>query len=187
VRKTFKNVGLAVFYVYSLVFALFATPYFNWRYAREHGFGSWLVFGEVIATGKAMIWPYYALAGIGSGGSSAGAHTDLHFANCTAASHEVSKIIARFDGITELPPKEASDVVRLLQVAVTEAELVEDAYLQQVHPEYLRRFREEYTGSLRDLAEAIRAGDRVRQFSAAAAYNNFCEWVKAHAKELRFP
>lgn len=34
-----------------------ATPYFNWLYAKEHGFWSWVFFGEIIATIKAMIWP----------------------------------------------------------------------------------------------------------------------------------
>lgn len=186
-KKIFKNVGLAVFYIYLLAFSFIATPYFNWRYAKEHGFRSWLVFGEVIATAKAAIWPYYVAASFGPGRSSADARTDVHFANSRRASHEALNVISRFGGVTELPPKEASDVAQLLQASVTEAELVEDTYLQQVHPEFLRRFREDYTGSLRNLADGIRTGDRVKQISAAAAYNNFSEWVSTHAKELKFP
>jgi hypothetical protein len=96
-------------------------------------------------------------------------------------------LIDRFGGVTELPPKEASDVARLLQTSVTEAELVDDSYLKQVHPEFLRRFRDEYTGSLRDLADGIRTSDHAKQISAATTYNSFSEWVSTHAKELRFP
>jgi hypothetical protein len=148
---------------------------------------SWLAFGEVIATAKSVIWPYYAVVGFGLGRSSGDARTDLHFANSRRASNEALNLIDRFGGVTELPPKEASDVVRLLQASVTEAELVDDSYLKQVHPEFLRRFRDEYTGSLRDLADGIRTGDQVKQISAGTAYNSFSDWVHTHAKELKFP
>jgi len=32
-------------------------PYFNWQYAQEHGFMSWLLLGEVHATLRAVVWP----------------------------------------------------------------------------------------------------------------------------------
>ena len=183
-KKTLRSIGFAVCYIY-LGVTFLATPYFNWRYAVEHGFGSWLFFGEVIATAKAAIWPYYALVPSARRGS-VEAYTDLHFANSRRASHEALSVISRFGGITELPPKEASDVVRLLQASVTEAELVDDSYLQQVHPEFLRRFRDEYTGSLGELADGIRTGDQAKEISGAANYNSFSEWVSTHAKELNF-
>jgi hypothetical protein len=39
----------------------FTAVYFNWQYAAEHGFASWLLFGEIVATGKGLVWPYFAL------------------------------------------------------------------------------------------------------------------------------
>lgn len=38
----------------------FAVPYFNWRFAQEHGFSGWFIFGEIQATSEALVWPYYA-------------------------------------------------------------------------------------------------------------------------------
>lgn len=185
-KKALRTIALTLLYIYIGVAIFVAFPYSNWRYAKEHGFGRWLVFGEVVATIKATIWPYYAMVGIGPGRSGSDASIDLHFANSRRASHEALKVIDQFGGVTELPPNAASNVVRLLQSSVTEAELAEDSYLQQVHPEFLQRFREDYTGSLRNLADGIRTGDRVKQISAAAAYNNFSEWVSSHAKEMNF-
>lgn len=46
-------IGLA-----SLIFA----PYYNYVYARDNGFMRWLLFGEVVATAKAIVWPYFLLA-----------------------------------------------------------------------------------------------------------------------------
>jgi hypothetical protein len=43
--------------LYGISVAIFAL-YFNWQYAQEHGFMSWLFFGEVIATLKAIVWPF---------------------------------------------------------------------------------------------------------------------------------
>jgi hypothetical protein len=33
--------------------------YYNWQYAQKHGFWEWIFFGEVVATFKAFIWPYF--------------------------------------------------------------------------------------------------------------------------------
>jgi hypothetical protein len=39
----------------------FAAVYFNWQFARQNGFARWLMFGEVVSTLKATVWPYFAL------------------------------------------------------------------------------------------------------------------------------
>jgi hypothetical protein len=48
-------------YLFTVVCAI---PYFNWRVAKEDGFINWLFLGEITATGKAAIWPCYAIAGL---------------------------------------------------------------------------------------------------------------------------
>jgi hypothetical protein len=184
-KKTFRNIGLAVFYIYFLSMML-AVPYFNWGYAKEHGFMSWLVFGEVIATAKSLIWPYYAVVGFGSGRSTE-TRSDAHYLNSKRACKEAFTIVNRFDSVTTLPPKEASDVARLLQAAVIEAELVDNSYLQRIHPEFLRRYKEDYIGSLRSYADGFRTGDQAKWISAQATYNSFAEWTYAHSKDLNFP
>jgi len=53
-------VGLVVLYfgVASIIFA----PLYNWRYASENGVVKWILLGEVAATAKAIISPYYVFA-----------------------------------------------------------------------------------------------------------------------------
>lgn len=187
-RKIFQNIAVGAFYIYVLGSTFLAAPYFNWQYAAEHGFVSWLLAGEIIATAKAAIWPYYAVMHFGPGPNSSDTCTDPHFANSRRASYEALKIANRFGDVTQLLSDGAAlDVTQLLQASVADAELVEDTYLQQVHPEFQRRFREDYTGSLRNLADAIRTGDQAKLVSSAVVYNDFSDWVSTHAKELRFP
>lgn len=48
-----------VFYIYFLSVILVFAPYYNWQFARDHGFVSWIFFGEFVPTGKALVWPYF--------------------------------------------------------------------------------------------------------------------------------
>lgn len=46
---------------YIVVAIFIATPVFNWGYARDNGFVKWILLGEVVATAKAIVWPYFLL------------------------------------------------------------------------------------------------------------------------------
>ena len=63
-KKAFQKIGLMIWYAY-FVITMLTIPVFNWRYAKEHGFVSWLFLGEVVATAKAVVWPYYAITALG--------------------------------------------------------------------------------------------------------------------------
>jgi len=182
-KKVLKELAATVLSIYILSF-VFAGVYFNWQYAKRHGFTDWLALGELSATAKAFVWPYYAI-----NGDPYLSQTDPSFANSRASSRKTLEIVARFDGVLNLPPNEASEVVQLLEASVIEADLTKDSYLQMVHAEFPHRFRTDYTKSLRNLADGIRTGDEVKVISAIAVYNSFSDWVKstADAGELAFP
>jgi hypothetical protein len=36
-----------------------AIPYYNWQFAKQHGFAAWIFLGEIIPTLKAIFWPIY--------------------------------------------------------------------------------------------------------------------------------
>lgn len=57
-KKIFSYLITAVFGIYFVGTLIFA-PYYNWHYARTHGFVKWLLFGEVVATAKSFAWPYW--------------------------------------------------------------------------------------------------------------------------------
>ena len=39
--------------------AMIMTTYYNWKYAVEYGFIKWLLFGEIVASLKGAIWPFF--------------------------------------------------------------------------------------------------------------------------------
>ena len=60
-KKILLKILNIVIMIYFMVAFLIFTPYYNWTYAKEHGFVEWIFFGEVVATSKAITWPYFAL------------------------------------------------------------------------------------------------------------------------------
>jgi hypothetical protein len=62
-RISINAIGALLSVVLSLYIAvsgMFFVPYYNWQYAREHGFVERLAFGEIIPTYEALAWPYFA-------------------------------------------------------------------------------------------------------------------------------
>lgn len=39
--------------------AMVTLPYYNWQYAKEHGFVSWMFLGQIVPSLKAATWPYF--------------------------------------------------------------------------------------------------------------------------------
>ena len=60
-RKWLQKIGLALVFVYATV-AGFSALYFNYRVAQTRGFIYWVMFGEVEATIRGALWPYFTVA-----------------------------------------------------------------------------------------------------------------------------
>lgn len=45
---------------YAISVAIFGV-YYNWEFAKDNGFIMWLLFGQIVPTFKAMIWPIIEL------------------------------------------------------------------------------------------------------------------------------
>lgn len=56
-----QKVGVVLMLVYATVAGLSAL-YFNYRVAQTRGFVYWVMFGEIEATLKGALWPYFAFA-----------------------------------------------------------------------------------------------------------------------------
>ena len=57
-KEIFTFILTALSFIYGLIAAGYAI-YFNYIYFMENGFVAWLFFGEVIATFKGFLWPFF--------------------------------------------------------------------------------------------------------------------------------
>lgn len=172
---------------YFFLCVVIALPYFNWQYARQHGFASWIIFGEIIASCRALIWPYYVVSGLLSQGADRERIDSIHYLNSKRACDEAMQLVVRFGGLSRIPLEESTNFERLVEAAAMEGVLVSSAYLDRVHPELGAHYRDEYLHALQLMLEGIRTEDISKQINGSARYNAFGTWMKTHAVELRFP
>lgn len=67
--------------------------YFNWQYAKEHGFLEWIFFGEIIATLKAFVWPVFISTQIFTGSNVAVPDvSDRVPTTCVGVDKEVARV-----------------------------------------------------------------------------------------------
>lgn len=166
-------------------FSLFAmVPYYNWRYANEHGFVKWLFFGEVIATAKSVIWPYFVF--IAPPKSSAISSNERYYTNSKKACDEAMKIIVKAGDVSRLASDDKPKVVNLLEIAIAEADKLSLEYLQQVHPKFPEIYEQNYKKAIRLLINGFKTDDTSSVLAGAYGYNEFAEWMQRNNKDLKF-
>lgn len=61
--NTKENRGTGLLWILAIysyvIIAAISAVIFNYQYAREHGFLSWLLFGELVATIKGALWIFF--------------------------------------------------------------------------------------------------------------------------------
>jgi hypothetical protein len=57
-KKVFQSLLGLILCCYFILVSV-AAVYFNWQYARTHGFVAWIFLGEITSTAKALVWPYF--------------------------------------------------------------------------------------------------------------------------------
>ncbi len=141
-------VGQVVYFVFAIYFwvsSLIFAPYYNWQYARENGFAKWLVFGEIVPTAKAYVWPYFVFIDKGNyvDFSAAEKETLNHFSASLHADVAATDILYSKNKST-ITKGDIEQVLNLRRTALSEARAVTDNVLDKVHPDLKKHFKEEY-------------------------------------------
>ncbi len=171
---------------------LFFAPYYNWTYAREHGFSSWLAFGEIVATAKALAWPYFALWS-DSEANPQWTEDELRGIRHMLASFDAQQKAVRLANqggpLTSLSVQEYTEMVKSLREALRHAGLVTEETLARVHPSMPHQFRDVFQKALdlkvRNLTQ--KNGDFVGEIQGNALMDSWADWHNANSARFRFP
>jgi hypothetical protein len=189
-KRLITTILTAFLGLYLLSLSVFV-PYFNWTHDRDHGLLQWVLFGEVVASAKAVLWPYFVFGRPGVKDATDFNPTDResnwHYTNSKKACDEALLIIVKRGDVAELTRDEANEVVRLRRLAISKGQFVEPGYLQRVHHELPRKYREEYLKAFQMLAEGLESNNRAFTLAGTYGYNEFAEWMKDNRKGLKFP
>ena len=158
------------------------TPYYNWQYAKEHGFIKWLFLGEIVATLKSAAWPYFVF--FPDRGFPADSSDERHYVNSKKACDEAMKIIVKTGDVARLSSEDKAKVADLFGLAIAEANQVQPTYLQKVHPQFPEMYEKKYKYAISLLIQGFRTDNTQMVLAGAYGYNEFVVWMQAHAKDL---
>ena len=185
-----STVVLTICFIY-FISVSFAVPYFNFRYAKNHGFMSWVLFGEVVATAQAFKWPYYAINAKRRPTFTDAEKQNLeHYHRSCDAVRQAQRILNSVppNQFTELKPEESDAYFSLYKIALNEAKLVDADVLAKVHPDLPTHFRDEYVASIellnRSLADGGSFADQKRSHEL---WEQWVDWFNPNRSDMWMP
>lgn len=161
-------------------------PYFNWRYAKDHGVVEWIAFGEIIPSAQAAIWPYYMAKAFLVKRVNDHGNSYTHYHNSKQACDEALKIVIARGGLEAIPAEEKADIISLFDSALREARMVRVDYLASIHPDLPKRYVDGYIYGVETLTSGIIEGDRVKTIRGTARFNEFADWMSSKKSEIHF-
>ncbi len=138
---------LVIFYLYSFIAFGFAA-YYNYNYAKNNGFGKWIIIGGITSTAKSVIWPYFEFF------AKEKVTNSKHFANAMEYSNKATQFINQKDSSNKVyTSDDLQKYTDLLKLALKEAKLVDIQKLNSEHPNFGNHFKDEYIKSVQLLID----------------------------------
>jgi hypothetical protein len=153
--------ALRVLYVVGVIATL---PYFNWQYARDHGFLRWLFFGELVATAEALIWP--APLAIDALLKRLERREAERFLLVAAAALRAGQLDSR------------DEILKYRRAAVTLGDDISPRVLNGIYPELGTMFREKFIKSLELGNRAAETRDPALSQEANRLENEWRSWLR---------
>jgi len=177
-KKLFTGIIYAVAYLYFLPMII-SVPYYNWTYARENGFGKWLAFGEFVATGKGIIWPYYFFSKKTEESSFEHLTKSIEYANQTASIVNVNHPFVSLDA------SEKKKFIDFKRQALVEALLVKTDTLNSRHPNFGNYFRDDYLKGLHLLIDGYNKNSDKDIVQAFSLLGTWADWYSANHENIQ--
>lgn len=181
-KNIWKNIFTGVIYLYIISVSIIFVPYYNWNYAKTHGFAKWIFFGELVATAKAVVWPYYVFSSTPV--NRYDSPDDNHFRNSKKAFDEALMIVDKVGDVSKLPTDLKAKFAALLRLAIAEANQVQPLYLQKAHLDYPNMYEKKYKYGMSVMLQGIETDNTALVLEGAFACNEFSDWINAHKSEF---
>jgi hypothetical protein len=190
-RKTLIHAVTPVVVVYVGTVGLIFAPYYNWQYASEHGFVSWVIFGEIIPSAKALVWPYFVFGHSSKAGVVLG-WTDAEKANSKhmLLSWQADLAAIRLSNGRQSPvlsAEEETERLSLKRTALEEARLVSDEVLAKAHSQLPSHFRGEYERGLELAIQALEEKDEKANAEGMILQEKWVDWFNTNKRSIVIP
>ena len=193
-----RIVGRSLLYVW-MFGIMVSAPYFNWCYARDHGFTNWLLFGEIVPTFQSMAWPYYVF--VDDSSESANPH-EVHYTPSGWTKYQLANLqhlgksldafgqahkLIKADLQRGKTRQNAELVNSYMRVALAEGRQVDAEVIAKLHPELPPQF--ERLLSCLQLFDKMAKGQATPDdlVSLQKHSREWDAWAKAHPDAIRIP
>ncbi len=181
-----------------LMTAAVAGVYFNWQYAQQNGFVSWVLFGEVVPTLQAAVWPYYAIRS-SHGGTSASTAEVKPLPKNRLAGMEVRMMIAALNasqqaallinsGHSDFGIREYTNIEKIVEYRRQAADIgrkVNANVLNDVYPELGTRFKNDFCLFLDTFLKGYETGSDRTIREADQLNDHWADWYDANQKAIQ--
>lgn len=175
--KLFK----AIFYVYAfLAFFVFA-PYYNWQFAKDNGFVSWIFLGQIVPTMKATVWPYYAFSHTDHPASRADNYVSVNFVNSLNYSNQAA-MLTKSETVNGEVAKKMLD---LYENALEEGSKVDVNGLNNIYPDFGNNYKKDYLKGLERLVNGFKSGDKQVAYQGYTSLTKWNNWYSANVDAIR--
>jgi hypothetical protein len=177
-EKLFSNIMGTVVGLYFMVAFLVFTPYYNWKYAQTHGFVKWVFFGEVVATAKAIAWPYFVFFSPSSGSVS-------HVSKAIEYANKATAIINKGGPYEQISQTDIDAIIDYYKKALHEAEQADVASMNRRYAGFGDHFRDEFIQGLHIFIKSHETGDAMLSIASQAMLDRFGNWYSANIERIR--
>lgn len=180
-KSRFLGILGTLVYFYFLIAGLVFIPYYNWQYANTHGFAKWIFFGEIVATSKAIVWPYFTFFGPPSSKSSWEA-----VSNSIKSAQEASRLIeGQFNGNSTGTISKSDPAIALYREALLEARQADRDVLNTSYPSFGDHFYQDFIGALELLVGGFEQYDLKMLNDGQQLLNRWGDWYNANLDGIR--
>jgi len=186
ITESLKGLGILLGWFHGLGSGL-AFLVFSYQYARQHGFVSWLLLGEIIPMLKAIVWEVFLVLALVAPNSKF-AEDSRHYDISRDASNTAVSFIVHLNEEGQQPTEEEiAELCEHFRLALSEARLVSDAYLDAVHPEFKSRYKEQYQESIRLILSGLEEKNTLAWMKALRLQHEWANWAESQGEDFNFP
>jgi hypothetical protein len=160
--------------------------YFNWQYAKQNGFMSWLVLGQVVPSLQSAIWPYYVLHHRETPGPATDASSSLaHFAASIEFRNEATLLLEPPPGTIgqySVPREKSDRALQLMRSALAESYRVPDDVLRTLHPDLPTQYEQDFRGGLKLYVDVLGQGRFDLAPEAVGRLDRFGDWYNRNLR-----
>jgi hypothetical protein len=178
-----------------------AAAYYNWQFARDHGFVSWILLGEIVPTLKATVWPYFAFHQEDRAQAPQETRTNrpevVGLTRSQVVRAETKKLLLAM-GVSQQAsylliddvhlnlaehPK-LKEIIELRQRALEAADSVDVEILNSMYPDLGSHFRDDFTGGIKKFLEGCRTYSRAAFVESKTLNDRWADWYNANRAQI---